>query len=294
MTTEASRPGPWRIVLCSDHPQVAALVQQVIPALGHRLVALVTSGKRSADYLGAVQAMAPDVDVIVTQRPRRLATLLGNLEFDVLLCVVFPLRLPAEVLALPRLGAVNIHPSTLPAYRGTMTPNWHLLNGESTIGITMHHMTPQFDDGAILAQADVAIDPDDDMDTMMLRLFSNGPQLLAEGFARLAAGDPGVPQDETQASYFGVMDPALSTVSWEMPARTIHNRVRAFSGMVAELGVLASVDGQPLRITRSRVVTDDGQGQPVGTTSRDVDGILLVQCGAGVLAVLESSPVAAG
>lgn len=291
MTTEPSV--PWRIVLFSDQPQVAAVLQQVIPALGHKLVALVTSGKRSPDFIGAVQAMAPDVDVIVTQRPRRLVHLLGSLEFDVLLCVVFPLRLPAEVLALPRIGAVNVHPSTLPAYRGTMTPNWHLLNGETQIGMTMHRMTPQFDDGAILAQTSAPIDPDDDMNTMMMRLFSTGPQVLAEGFARLAAGDPGRAQDESQATYFGVMDPALRTITWDMPARTIHNRVRAHSAMVAKLGVEAQIDGQTLCITRSQIIADEGQTQPIGTTSRVADGTLLVQCGAGVLAILESTPVTA-
>ena len=291
MTTDAT--APWRIVLFSDQPQVAGVMQQVIPALGHKLVALVTSGKRSPDFIGAVQTMAPDIDVMITQRPRRLARLLSGLEFDVLLCVVFPLRLPADVLALPRLGAVNMHPSTLPAYRGTMTPNWHLLNGETQIGLTLHRMTPQFDDGAILAQTSVPIDPDDDMNTMMRRLFSTGPQVLAEGFARLAASDPGRPQDASQASYFGVMDPALRNITWDMPARTIHNRVRAHSAIVAELGVVAQLEGEALCITRSRVIADEGQTQRVGTWSRDADGTLMVQCGSGVLALLESAPVIA-
>jgi methionyl-tRNA formyltransferase len=217
--------------------------------------------------------------------------MLEPLRPDVILTTVFPWRIPQDVIDLPRLGAINVHPSLLPKYRGTMTPNWTLLNGETAGGMTAHRMVADFDAGPILAQVTAVIHDDDTIETYARRLFEQAPQLLAKAFARVTAGDPGDPQDESEATYFGHLPEDLRVIDWHDPARTIHNKVRGFSGFVSPPGAIGVIDGVPSRITRSRLLPGGGAAAVApGTVLARTDEGTVVQCGDGPLLVVEQAP----
>ena len=233
--------------------------------------------------------MQPDVDVLVSNHPGRWAAQLAPLRPDLLVATVFPWKIPAEVLALPRLGAVNVHPALLPRYRGTMTPFWLLRQGEREAGQTLHRMTPEFDTGPILAQAGFPIADEDDLGALMPKMFAVMPELWAMALPKIAEGDPGDPQDEEQASYFGQItdEAAWKAIDWTQPARTVHNVVRS-SGFsrASPPGAVGTIDGVPHRITKTRLLPDSkGDGVPGSVVARDGD-TLLVQCGDGLLGVV--------
>ncbi|MGH9174012.1 MAG: methionyl-tRNA formyltransferase, partial [Vicinamibacterales bacterium] len=228
-----------------------------------------------------------DADVLVSDRPRRWARMLAPLKPDLVISTVFPWRIPQDVIDLPRLGAINLHPSLLPKYRGTMTPNWTLLNGETLTGMTVHRMVADFDAGPILAQVSIEIEDGDDLMSYVQRLFGRVPELLDAALARVAAGDPGDPQDESQASYYGQIPDEERVIDWSGPARRVHNQVRAFSANVSPVGAFGTVDGVPSRVTRTRLLAGNGDRVAPGTiVSRGADG-LTIQCGDGPILVVE-------
>src|SRR5688500_11369012 len=114
---EVRSPESWRIVLFTDFPPLAEWYKAFLPAQGHGIVAAVTSSRRDFGYLDVVRTLQPAVDVLVSDRPQRWAAMLAPLRPDLIIANVFPRRLPADLLALPRLGAVNLHATPLPRYR---------------------------------------------------------------------------------------------------------------------------------------------------------------------------------
>src|SRR5881275_1575084 len=108
---------------------------------------------RARDFAGGLIADGPqDIDLVYPAGRKRLAPVLRLYEPDLLLCTAFPWRIPAEALAVPRIGCVNGHPSLLPRFRGPTPVAWAIRSGETRIGFTYHLMDEQFDTGPILAQ----------------------------------------------------------------------------------------------------------------------------------------------
>jgi methionyl-tRNA formyltransferase len=283
--------GSWRIILFTDLPPFAAWYKAYFAAQGHNLVATVTSSKRAKafPYLDIIGIMQPEVDVLVSGHPRRWAAQLAPLRPDLIVATVFPWKLPPELLALPRLGAVNVHPTLLPRYRGTDTPIWLLHNGERETGMTLHRMSAQLDVGPILAQVTIPIDDDDQLETLLPKFFAALGPVWEQATPRIAAGDPGDPQDESQASYYGRIadERAWKTIDWTQPARTVHNVVRgaAFQRDLPP-GAVGHLEGVPHRITQTRLLPGSkGDGPPGAVVARD-DDMLLVQCGDGLLGVV--------
>src|ERR687893_1528033 len=162
----------WRIVVFTNIPggTIYSLVNEVVRPLGHRVVGVVTSPgpkrRRSPTYLEVVAAVPPGVDVIVSNHPERWAAMLAPLRPDLIISCGFPWRIPAEVLALPRLGAINFHDALLPRHRGPNATGWAFRMGDAETGVPIHRLTPEFDTGEILAQARIPISDDDDRSTL--------------------------------------------------------------------------------------------------------------------------------
>jgi methionyl-tRNA formyltransferase len=288
-------PDPWRVVVFTVFPGglVYQMVAAVLQPLGHRVVGVVTSPgpkrRRSATYLEVVAALPPGVDVIVSNHPEHWAAMLAPLEPDLIISGGFPWRIPADVIALPRLGAINLHDALLPRHRGPNATGWALRNGEPETGFSVHRLTADFDTGPILAQGRVPISDDDDMESLGVVFRTLIPELLRIALDRVARGDEGDPQDESQATEAGLFEEAWQTIDWDRPARTIHNQVRSWVGLRdIPRGALGTIEGEQLRITKTRLMPSAAASPaaPPGTVlARDSDQ-LVIQCGDGPLAIL--------
>ena len=106
-----------------------------------------------------------------------------------------------------------------------------LPHGRRRDGLTIHRLTPEFDTGPILAQARIPITDDDDLSTLMAKFVDHAPGLLRQALERVARGDPGDAQDESQATEAGLFEDAWRIIDWSQPARTIHNQVRSWIGL---------------------------------------------------------------
>jgi methionyl-tRNA formyltransferase len=294
-------PESWRIAVFTNIPGgvIYSLVNEVVRPLGHLVVGVVTSPgpkrRRSPTYLEVVAAVPPGIDVIVSNHPERWAAMLAPLRPDLIISGGFPWRIPSEVIALPRLGAINMHPALLPRYRGPAAIEWALRNGDAELGFSVHRLAPDFDTGPILAQTRIPIADDDDINSLVAKFGPVLPGLLGQALERVARGDPGEAQDEAEATYAGLFDEEWRTIDWDQQARTIHNQVRSWIGQRdIPLGALGQIDGETLQITKTRLLPVESQpGEPIvaGTVLRRDDERMVVQCGDGAIEILTWSPI---
>jgi methionyl-tRNA formyltransferase len=300
LTPPASVSPALRVVVLTNIPGGVAyrLVADALQHMGHRVVGVLTTpgprSRRSTAYLDVVAAVPPGIDVIVSNHPARWAAMLAPLDPELIISGGFPWLVPAEVAALPRLGAINLHPAPLPKYRGPFPLEWALRNGDPEMAFTVHRLAAEFDTGAILARGSVPILDDDAFDDVLARATGLIPGLLQEAIDRLTTGDCGDEQDEQDASYAGPFEPKWRIIDWSQPARQIHNKVRSWSGMRdMPRGAIGEIKGTPNVITRTRLIDAGRTGTALnspGTVVSEADGRLVIQCGDGPLELIAWSP----
>jgi len=153
---------------------------------------------------------------------------IASLAPEVIFSFYYRKLLSEEILAIPRVGAFNLHGSLLPAYRGRVPVNWVLVNGEEQTGVTLHYMTAKPDAGDMVGQRTVGIDFADTAFTLYDKLCREAAILLDEVLPLIRKGRaPRIPQDDAHATYFGGRKPADGRIDWTWSARRIYNLIRA-------------------------------------------------------------------
>jgi methionyl-tRNA formyltransferase len=171
---------------------------------------------------------------------------------DLLFSFYYRNMLGAELLAIPRLGAYNMHGSLLPKYRGRVPVNWAVIMGERETGATLHQMVTKPDAGGIVDREPVPIGPDDTAAEVFDKVTAAAEQVLARALPALAAGTARItPQDLIQGSYFGGRKPEDGRIDWSRSAREVHDLVRGVAPPYP--GAFTRVGGQTVRILRTRL-----------------------------------------
>ncbi len=188
--------------------------------------------------------------------------------------------LEERLLAAARWGALNMHGSLLPKYRGRAPINWAILSGESETGATLHYMVRKPDAGPIIDQEKVPIGIDDTALSVSLAVADAAVRLLTRWLPRLAAGPPPArPMDLSQGSYFGGRTPEDGRIDWAWPASRLHNLIRAvappFPGAFTELG------GRRLLFAGSRWLDERVRHAQSAPCLYVEDGRLLLDCRGG-------------
>jgi len=216
---------------------------------------------------------------------------------DFLFSFYYRSMLKDALLALPPRGALNMHGSLLPKYRGRVPVNWAIIHGETETGATLHYMVDKADRGDIVAQQAVAILPDDTAKDVFDKVAAAAEHVLRGALPALLAGSaPRIKQEVGAGSYYGGRKPEDGTIDWSKSAAAIHNLVRAVAPPYP--GAFTRVGGRPARVLRTRML--DARAAPVRGASMAVEnGHLVAHCGGGgSLCVLEleieGAPVSAG
>ncbi|MFT4038895.1 MAG: formyltransferase family protein [Thermomicrobiales bacterium] len=261
-----------RIVTCNVMVMAYELVAGWAERAGHEIVLLVTSPagtveRYGASYLALVEVVAPRHPVLVTASMKAAAPQIAAARPDLLLSATFPHKLPASVTAIPRLGAFNMHPTPLPQGRGP-NPLRPLYDGAETLGFTLHQTSPVLDGGLIYSRQEAPL-PDDLSHEAIFGVW--GPlaaKALDEGIARALAGEPGLPQDETRASYGAPFTEAEHWLDWDTPLALLRKRVAALQA--GSRGAFAILEEQPIRILRliGAPAADPLPDVPPGTVTR--------------------------
>jgi methionyl-tRNA formyltransferase len=193
--------------------------------------------------------------------------------------------IPENLLELAPLGAFNLHPSLLPAYRGRAPVNWMLVNGEREAGVTLHHMVARADAGDIVGQRAVAIDDTDNALTLYRKLIPRGVELIDEMHPKIAAGTaPRRKMDISKGSYFGRRKPEDGRIDWRWPARRIFNLVRAVTHPYP--GAFCFIGGRKLLVWEAKIGVESGAlGIPGRVVRETADGALEIAAGEGSVIV---------
>jgi methionyl-tRNA formyltransferase len=169
---------------------------------------------------------------------------------DLLFSFYYRRMLGAELLALPRLGAWNIHGSLLPKYRGRAPVNWAILHGERETGATLHEMVAKPDAGRVVNREHVPIGPNDTAREVFDRVTVAAGLVLERSLPALLAGTAKLePQDLSAGSYFGGRRPEDGAIDPAWPARRVHNLIRAVAPPYP--GAFCVVGGRKLRLLRT-------------------------------------------
>jgi len=197
---------------------------------------------------------------------------------DFLFSLYYRRMLGATLLALPPRGALNLHGSLLPRYRGRAPVNWAVLHGERHTGATLHYMEAKPDAGDIVGQQAVPILPDDTARDVFAKVTVAAEIVLDAALPQLVAGTaPRVVQDLAQGSYFGGRTAEDGRIDWMQTATRIHDLVRAVAPPYP--GALTTIGGRPARVLATRVL-DAATPHNVPTLALD-DGRIVARCGGG-------------
>ncbi len=148
--------------------------------------------------------------------------ILRQLRPDILVVVAYGRILPDEILALPKYGAVNVHGSLLPRYRGAAPIQWAVLNGDKTTGVTTMYLAHDMDAGDIIYSEETAIGEFETAGELFDRLMLMGAELLVKTLRAIDAGTaPRTPQDHTKATYVKMLDKSICPIDWNRTPREI-------------------------------------------------------------------------
>ena len=213
---------PLEHLVLNQHQVVAVYTQPDRPA-GRGRALLASPVKRTA----AVWKL-PVVQPASLKRPEVVAELAG-FHPDVIVVAALGQILPRPVLALPRYGCLNIHPSLLPRFRGASPIAAAILAGDEFTGVSIMLMDEGLDTGPLLARAQVPIAAIDTTGSLSAKLSRLGAQLLLEVLPRwLRGGLTPKPQNEARASYAGPISKEAGEIDWQLAAVDIWRRVRAY------------------------------------------------------------------
>jgi methionyl-tRNA formyltransferase len=193
----------------------------------------------------------------------------------------YGLLLPPPLLEAGRYGALNVHASLLPRWRGAAPIQRALLAGDAETGISIMQMDAGLDTGGVLLQRRIPIATDDDAGTLHDKLAALGASAIVTALADLAAGRArATPQPETGVTYAAKIDKAETRLDWARPARELERAVRAFRPAP---GAFAVLEGEPVKIWRAELL--EAEGEP--GTLRVLDGKLVAACGEQALAITQ-------
>jgi methionyl-tRNA formyltransferase len=272
----------WRVVIVTRIAPVLQGFEAVVREAGHEPVALLSMRNVDGRYGPAAMtdelmaAVPADLDVLFPARRSTIAPLLASVQPDLVVCMGFPWKIPADALAVPKLGWLNGHPSLLPRHRGPIPVAWAIREGDEEIGFSIHRMDAELDTGPILAQRRVPIGEYEPPDTFYARIGPVGMEALAEALERLASGHEGMPQEEggSYESFFSEDDAWLDL---SRPADEVHRLAWAWRyafSLGGTQGALLGLDGTRLRV--------------LATSLTEVEGARRVDCADGPLWIVET------
>jgi methionyl-tRNA formyltransferase len=230
-------------------------------------------------------ALARGLPVLQVETPNAPSPLyaLRAMRPDLFVVVAYGAILSPALLAVPKLGAINLHGSILPRYRGASPIQAALLDGLTETGATTMWMDEGLDTGDIIDTRTLAIDRDETAGELSARLAVMGAGLLTETLAGVESGtSPRTPQPAEGATVTKKIRKDDGRLDFTQPAKRVHDRARA---MTPWPGALASFAGETLRFLRTRVA--EGKGEPGAVLSA---APFLVACGEGAIEVQRVVP----
>jgi methionyl-tRNA formyltransferase len=207
---------------------------------------------------------------------------------DLIAVAAYGQYIPSSILKIPASGAINVHPSLLPKYRGAAPVQWAIANGENETGVTIMFVAKEMDAGDIILQEAMGIGPDDTAASLGPRLAKLGADLLVRAVDLFRAGEVArKAQDGSQATLAPKLKKEDGRIDWTLEAKAIRNRIRGFQPWPGCFCEAPQESGHFLRVFAARV--EAGGGAPGEVLEAIGDGPLIA-AGNKALRLLEVQP----
>lgn len=283
-------------IIFAGTPNFAARHLGALLSSQHKIVGVFTQPDRPAGRgnkltPSPVKILAEHHGIPVFQpkslRPEENQHLVADLNADIMVVVAYGLILPAAVLAMPRLGCINVHGSLLPRWRGAAPIQRSVWAGDEKTGITIMQMDIGLDTGAMLHKIECAIQPEDTSATLYDKLAQLGPQGLLITLQQLAAGTAlAEVQNETQATYAEKLSKEEAKLDWTLSATQLERCIRAFNPWPVSYFI---VDEQPIKVWQAQVLPAGEDAEPGTIIHADKHGIQVATAD-GVLNITQLQP----
>jgi len=269
---------PLKIIFAGT-PDFAARHLDALLASEHQVVGVFTQPDRPAGRgnkltPSPVKTLAQTHAIPVFQpkslRPAENQQLVADLQADVMVVVAYGLILPQAVLAMPRLGCINVHGSLLPRWRGAAPIQRSLWAGDSETGVTIMQMDVGLDTGDMLYKLSCPITAQDTSATLYDKLAQLGPQGLLETLAQLADGRAQPEkQNDAQANYAEKLSKEEARLDWQLSAAQLERCIRAFNPWPVSYFL---IEDQPVKVWQATVLPHIAK-QPGEIVAADKHGI---------------------
>lgn len=182
--------------------------------------------------------------------------LVKTLKPDLIVIVAYGKILPKEILDIPKYGAINVHASLLPKYRGAAPVQWALFNGDKFTGVTVLKVIEALDAGDIILQESIPIYDADNTSTLTEKLFKLGAKMLDKAVSQIKSEKANyVKQDEKKVTYAPVLKKENGVIDWKKKAADICNQIKAFNPWP---GAFTYYKGKALRIIKAEQMAKEG------------------------------------
>lgn len=264
-------------------PDFALPALDAIAASRHRLAVIYTQPDRPAGRGQRLTAspvkerglaLGLPIEQPRTLRDPAAAAMLAAFAPDVMVVVAYGLLLPEAILAVPRLGCLNIHASLLPRWRGAAPVARAIMAGDAVTGVCIMRMEAGLDTGPVMLRHEVPIDARETAGALQARLAAEGGRLIVPALDALAAGTARFePQEAARATWAHKLEKSEARLSWREPARALERRIRALNPWpIAE----TTLDGAQLRIYEAEVVAAQSGSVPGTILQAGADGIIVM------------------
>lgn len=278
---------PTFVHLCETGHRVERLITQPDRPQGRKQELIPSPIRRAAIDRGIAVDQPEDVNAPGSLEALRL------LAPDLLVTAAYGQILSADLLAIPRLGGINLHGSVLPSYRGAAPVARAIEQGERESGVTVIRMTPRIDAGGMIAVARTPIGPDETAGELEARLATLGAPLIADAIAALEAGTARIiPQENDRVTRAPKLRKEDGLIDWSRPARAVHDKVRAMQPWPVAYThwrrTVPSEDGprvEPVRLIVHATRVVEGEGAPGEVLDAEGDR-LVIAAGGGAVRIL--------
>lgn len=197
--------------------------------------------------------------------------LIKSLDPDILVVVAYGRILPDDMLEIPKYGAINVHASLLPKYRGAAPIQWAVLNGDKITGVTTMYLASEMDTGDIIYTSETEIGEFETSGELFDRLMIMGAELLDRTLRDIEAGTaPRTQQDHSKASYVKMLDKSLSPIDW---AKTPREVIKQIYGLQPWPVATAELDGKIFKIYSAEYTQNKTDKAPGSVVSAGKKGI---------------------
>lgn len=277
-------------------PSYAALVLENILQTPHQVKAVVTQPDKPAGR-GLKKSACPVKELAIKKglphfEPEKLKdpgfqSLLQNLHSDLLVVVAYGRILPKELLGIARHGAINLHTSLLPKYRGAAPIEWAIFHGEKELGVTIMKIAETLDTGDILLQDSIKLGENEPVEEASDKLFKLGIKLMLKALDEIEKGQAVfTPQDEKKASYAPLIRKEMGIIDWKKSALEIKNQIRAF---LRWPGSFTYYKQKPLKVLKVKILKNNGEIAGQVLELKKGEGFV-VACGQESLLIEEVQP----